>query len=147
MTANRGCQEHLMTRPETDGAAIASLERKLHVVRDHVRAVADGFKTGLYLYGAGGVGKSFTVLRHLESLDAPFQLYNSRMTAKGLFMAMSGMPDAIHVMEDLERLTRDKDAQSILRAALWAQPGHDRAVTCYRRSATLCLSRRVDSHE
>jgi len=113
----------------SDREALASLDKKLHLVRDHVTAVAGGYKTGYYLYGTGGVGKSFTVLRHLESSDVPHQLYNSRMTAKGLFQTLHHAPDAIHVLEDMERLTKDPDAQGVLRSALWAQPGHDRVVT------------------
>jgi hypothetical protein len=117
--------------PDRDKDALASLEKKLHLVRDHATAVLRGYKTGYYLYGTGGMGKSYTVLRHLESLslDVPYQLYNSRMTAKGLFLTLRKTPDAIHVMEDMERLTKDPDAQGVLRSALWAQPGHDRAVT------------------
>ena len=110
-------------------SALASLERKLHVVRDQTTGVAQGFKTGLYLYGTGGVGKSYTVLRHLESLDAPHQLYNTRMTGKGLFLALAAAPDIVHVMEDMERLTKDPDAQGVLRSALWSQPKHERLVT------------------
>src|SRR5205085_11641886 len=115
--------------PGGDGPALESLERKFQVVRDCTTAVAKGFKTGLFLYGAGGVGKSFTVLNHLKQLDAPHVLHNSRMTAKGLFLALKHAPDVIHVLEDMERLTKDADAQGVLRSALWAQPGHDRVVT------------------
>jgi hypothetical protein len=110
-------------------AARASLERKLHVVRDQTTGVAQGFKTGLYLYGTGGVGKSFTVLRQLEKLRAPHKLFNTRMTGKGLFLALAEAPDLIHVLEDMERVTKDPDAQGVLRSALWSQPGHDRVVT------------------
>ncbi len=113
----------------SDREALASLEKKLHLVRDHVTAVFRGYKTGYYLYGTGGVGKSHTVLRHLERSDVSYQLYNSRMTAKGLFQTLHNAPDAIHVLEDMERLTKDPDAQGVLRSALWSQPGHDRVVT------------------
>jgi hypothetical protein len=115
--------------PDIHKEALAALERKLHLVRDHVTAVARGYKSGYYLYGTGGMGKSYCVLRHLESLDVPYQLFNSRMTAKGLFLTLQWAPDAIHVLEDMERLTKDPDAQGVLRSALWAQPGHDRVVT------------------
>jgi hypothetical protein len=115
--------------PDSHKEALAALEKKLHLVRDHVTAVARGYKTGLYLYGAGGMGKSYTVLRHLESLDVSYQLVNSRITAKGLFQSLLHAPDAIHVLEDMERVTKDPDAQGVLRSALWAQPGHDRVVT------------------
>jgi hypothetical protein len=87
------------------------------------------YKTGFYLYGNGGVGKSYTVLGHLKSLQANYKMYNSRMTARGLFLALARAPDAIHVMEDMERLAKDPDAQGVLRSALWSQQGHPRLVT------------------
>ncbi|HEX8203733.1 MAG TPA: hypothetical protein VF590_24870 [Isosphaeraceae bacterium] len=118
-----------MSQQSPHQAALASLERKLLLVRDHVTAVGKGYKTGLYLYGTGGVGKSFTVLRHLERLEIPYRLYNSRMTAKALFLTLMNAPDAVHVLEDMERVTRDPDAQGVLRSALWSQPGHERVVT------------------
>jgi len=117
------------TRSTADERVLAMLERKHEVIRDLVTAVAKGFKTGLFLYGTGGVGKSFTVLRHLEHLAGPYLLHNSRMTAKGLFLSLKNAPDMTHVLEDIERITKDADAQGVLRSALWAQPGHDRVVT------------------
>jgi hypothetical protein len=112
-----------------DLAALESLVKKLQVICDLVTGVAKGFKHGLYLHGPGGIGKSFTVLDQLRLLDVQYQLHNSRMTAKGLFAALKDAPDAIHVLEDVERLTKDADAQGVLRSALWAQPGHERIVT------------------
>src|SRR5262245_13210186 len=117
----------LLTDPDKD--ALAGLEKKLNLVRDNVTAVGRGYKTGFYLYGTGGMGKSYTVLQHLESLGVSYQLFNSRMTAKGLFLTLYKAPDAIHVLEDMERLTKDPDAQGVLRSALWAQPGRERLVT------------------
>ena len=67
---------------------LVSLGKKLHLVCDYVTAVAKSFKTGLFLYGSGGVGKSFTVFGQLNRLGVPYQLHNSRMTAKGLFLAV-----------------------------------------------------------
>jgi hypothetical protein len=107
----------------------ASLDRKLHVLRDVVTAVAKGFKYGLYLHGDGGVGKSYTVLRRLAELQVGHQLFNSRISAKGLFLALQRYPDLIHVFEDVERLTKEHDAQGVLRSALWSPPGHPRLVT------------------
>lgn len=94
---------------------LAGLERQFQLVRDHVTAVVKGFKTGLFLYGPGGIGKSHTVLRRLEDLQATYHLFNSRMTAKGLFLVLKHAPDTIHVLEDMERLTKDADAQGVLR--------------------------------
>ena len=96
-----------------DQAALESLERKLQVIRDWVTGVAKGFKHGLFLHGSGGNGKSYAVLSQLRQLEVPYQLHNSRMTGKGLFLALKYAPDAIHVLEDMERLTKDADAQGV----------------------------------
>jgi hypothetical protein len=112
-----------------DPVALASLENKIEVIRDLVTGVAKGYKHGLFLYGGGGMGKSYAVLDQLRRLEVPYQLHNSRMTGKGLFLALKHAPDAIHLLEDMERLTKDADAQGVLRSAMWAQPGHERIVT------------------
>lgn len=112
-----------------DPDALKSLENKQNLVRDLVTAVVEGFKTGLFLHGVGGMGKSFTVIDHLKSLDVSYRLFNSRMTARGLFLSLQRAPDVVHIFEDMERLTKDPDAQGVLRSALWAQPGHERVVT------------------
>lgn len=120
--------DHLLI-PQGDNDPLSSLNKKLQLLRDLVTAVIMRFKYGLFLYGGGGIGKSFNVLRILKEHEAPYQLFNGRMTGKGLFLALARAPDTIHVLEDMERITKDPDAQGVLRSALWAQPGHDRIVT------------------
>ncbi len=108
---------------------LESLGRKFQLLRDRVTAVVRGLQTGLYVYGEGGIGKSHTVTDQLEQLGATFQVFNSRMNGKGLFRALKEAPDSILVAEDIERLTNDRDAQGVLRAALCAVQGRDRRVT------------------
>jgi hypothetical protein len=112
-----------------DREALKSLDNKLRFVRDRVRSVVGGYATGMYLYGAGGLGKSFNVSQELEQLGAPVRMFNSRMTGKGLFNSLGAHPDAIHLLEDMERIVDDRDAQGVLRSALWSQPGKQRIVT------------------
>jgi hypothetical protein len=113
----------------TNEAALESLDRKFALVRDRVTGVASGLSNGLYLYGSGGVGKSYAVISRLDQMGWAYKLFNSRMTAKGLFSALERAPDAVHILEDMERLTNDRDAQGVLRSSLWAQPDKDRIVT------------------
>ncbi len=108
---------------------LAAYEEACAILRDHVAAVAGGFKNGLYVHGDGGLGKSFVVLGELDRLGAPYCLRNSRMTAKGLFLALRARPDVVHVLEDCERITLDRDAQGVLRSAMWSRPGRPREVT------------------
>jgi hypothetical protein len=112
-----------------DRQHLESLDNKLRMVKDRVRSVVRGYSYGLYLYGAGGLGKTFSVLEELQDLEADFRHFNARMTAKGLFMALYDAPDAVHLLEDMERVMNDRDAQGVLRSALWAQPGKERVVT------------------
>jgi hypothetical protein len=120
---------HTRLLPEEDNNPLDSLRKKIQHLEDLVIAVIMSFKYGLFLYGGGGIGKSFNVLRILKEREASYKLFNGRMTGKGLFRALGSAPDAIHVLEDMERITKDPDAQGVLRSALWAQPGHDRLVT------------------
>jgi hypothetical protein len=114
---------------QPDQAAIEGFHQKCQVIRDWITAIHERMQTGLYVYGAGGIGKSHTVLEQLDHLKANYKVFNSRMTAKGLFECLKKDQDCIHVLEDLERIQSDKDSQSLLRAALWAPGGRGRKVT------------------
>jgi hypothetical protein len=100
---------------------LGELDSKMAVVRDRTRSVVLGYTTGFYLYGDGGVGKSYAVLSELDKLEANYKVYNSRMTGRGLFDALCEFPDSIHVLEDMEALFDDRMAQGVLRSALWGQ--------------------------
>ena len=51
----------------------------------------------------------------------PYKLSNTRLTGKGLFELLSNFPDAVHFLEDVEPLFKDKNAMCVLRSALWGQ--------------------------
>jgi hypothetical protein len=106
---------------QQDERHLERLDQKLQLVRDRTAAVALGYSNGLFLYGDGGVGKSYTVLQELERLKADCKLFNSRMTGRGLYNALGRYPDSVHVLEDMEQVTRDRGAQGVLRSALWGQ--------------------------
>ena len=76
-------------------------------------------------FGTGGIAKSYTVLDELQRLDVNFKLFNSRMSGRGLFEALAEYPTAVHVLEDMERVVKDRDAQGIIRSACWGQRGDD----------------------
>jgi hypothetical protein len=104
---------------------LEELEKKLQSVRDLTAMVADGRSTGLYVWGAGGCGKSHTVVEELSRLRVPYRLYNSRMTGRGLYNALEAAPGEIHLLEDMENLVRDAGAKGVLRSALGGQPSPD----------------------
>lgn len=118
-----------MTIPQPDAdleaRLLESLEHKLQVIRDRVQGVAEGYATGFLLWGEGGTSKSYTVEQTLQHVGAHYRLTNSRVTGKGLYLALKKFPDAVHVVEDAETMFRDKNAHGVLRSALWGQAGAD----------------------
>jgi hypothetical protein len=108
-----------------DDLHLQAYEAKLQLVRDYTKGVALGFSNGFFLYGTGGIAKSYTVLGELQRLGKDFKLFNSRMSGRGLFEALAEYPATVHILEDMERLTRDRDSQGILRSACWGQRGED----------------------
>jgi hypothetical protein len=128
--------------PTEDDLLLQAYQNKLQLVRDYVRGVALGFSNGFFLFGTGGIAKSYTVLGELQRLGTDFKLFNSRMSGRGLFDALGEFPNAIHVLEDMERLTKDADAQGIIRSACWAQKGDDGK---QKRTVTWATARGVES--
>ena len=49
--------------------ALARLEEKYGDIRIQTKLVANGYSTGLYIWGLGGIGKSFNVLKTLQDED------------------------------------------------------------------------------
>ncbi len=128
--------------PTEDDLHLAAYEAKLQLVKDYTKGVALGFSNGFFLYGTGGIAKSFTVLGELQRLGTDFKLFNSRMSGRGLFEALAEYPAAVHVLEDMERVVKDKDAQGILRSACWGQRGDDGK---QMRTITWATARGVES--
>ncbi len=44
-----------------DNNFLASFEKKLQLVRDRVVGAVEGYNSGVYIWGRGGTGKSYTV--------------------------------------------------------------------------------------
>lgn len=103
-----------------DMAHLETFESRLATIRDRIVGVSEGWSTGYYLWGEGGVGKSYVVTETLRSIGANACPTNSRLTAKGLYELLERDPDQVHVIEDCETLLDDPKAAGVLRSALGA---------------------------
>lgn len=112
--------EILVGLSEEDQKHLQAFEARLQVVRDRTQGVAEGWSTALYLWGDGGISKSYTVLEELDRLGTSYILTNSRLTGRGLFDLLEEYPDMVHVLEDMERMCLDPNAAGVLRSACWA---------------------------
>jgi hypothetical protein len=110
-----------MTLSPDDLIHLETLESKLQIVRDRTRSVARGYGNGLYLWGEGGISKSYSVLSELECLKADYVLNNSRLTGRGLFDLLQDFPDQVQVLEEAEPIFDDRNACGVIRSALWAR--------------------------
>ena len=102
---------------QSDAELLASLESRLKLVRDRTRGVAKRFANGFYLWGEGGISKSYTVENTLNQLGKAYKVSNSRLTGKGLFELLLDFPDTIHILDDVETLFKDKNSFGVLRSA------------------------------
>lgn len=99
---------------------LESIERKLQLVRDYTTSVALGYAPGLFVWG-GGIGKSYTVVRQLDALEANHKTLNSRVTGWGLICHLEQFPSQVTLIEDAESMYRDPRAIGVLRSALDCQ--------------------------
>ena len=109
-------RRHEFELSEQDRAHLEGYEKKMQLVRDRTVQVARRWATGLFLWGEGGIGKSYELEETLKAEDANWLPSNSRVTGRGLFDLLFKLPDTIHVIEDAEQMLRDRAAVGVLRS-------------------------------
>ena len=105
--------------PPAERWHLRQLLNKFQLVKDRVAGVATGRHTGFFLGGRGGIGKTFTIQEELRRREVAYKLTNSRLTGRGLVDLLRDYPDSIHLIEDVEQITCDRNAVGVLRSALW----------------------------
>ena len=100
-----------------------SLEGKLGIIRDRVRSVVNRSTRGFFLYGPGGIGKTFAVSNLLNELKVKWTSCNSHITGAGFYEYMRTNQDSVIVIDDAEHLLEDKKALGYLRSATYGQNG------------------------
>jgi len=109
--------------PTEDDLHLQAYESKLQLVRDYVRGVALGSAMGFFLFGTGGIAKSYTVIGELQRLAIDFKLFNSRMSGRGLFDALGEYPNAVHGPRRYGADCQGQGWQGIIRSACLGTAG------------------------
>jgi len=112
-----------------DDALLVSFEKKLQLIRDRVRGVAEGYHTATYIVGRPGTSKTFTVEEELDRLSLPHISHNCRMSPMGLFGVIAEHPEHTIVLDDVATLFNHKQALQVLMAALDGDPEQSRPIT------------------
>lgn len=104
-----------------DRTHLASLQEKNRAIRSRVTLCAEGFGNGAYIWGEGGIGKSFGVMTTLTELKKPYILHNTRLSGPSFFKSLEKHPKEVHVVEDVENIFNERTNMNLLRSALWGQ--------------------------
>lgn len=107
-----------MARSQRDLEVLEDLDHTIAVIQDHVRGVAHGWNSGLYVYGRAGMGKTRLVIQTLEETGTPHHRISGHLTPLGLFEAMDAHHNQVLVLDDTRQLLRQPIALELLLAAL-----------------------------
>jgi len=105
----------------TDKAALKSLDDKLAEVKNMTTLCACGDLHGLYIWGEGGIGKSYTVIQRLKQLKAEYHLQNTRLSGRAFYRLLEKHIDKVHLLEDVENIFIERSAMNLVRSATWGQ--------------------------
>lgn len=131
-------------------ALMAGVEKRRNIMAKHVRSVAQGYTTALFIYGPGGLGKTHGVVAELNALCGKGWCHHTAFTTpKALMLSLMEAPDAVHLFEDCESMYKAQVSAEILRAACGApkdavrrvtyQTAHEQ-LTCHFRGGIIIVS-------
>ncbi len=106
-------------KPDTV-VSLTSLERKQEMLAHMVRLLARGKSTSLFVVGDGGVGKSRTIRRTLESEGKKYVLLNSHATPMSLYRVLfENRDDKVVWLDDADSIYANMQVLGLLRSATW----------------------------
>lgn len=104
-----------------DQTHLESLEKKFQAIRDRTTLCVEGFGNGAYIWGEGGIGKSFSVIECLRNLRVQYIIHNTRLSAPAFCNSLEIHRKHVHVCEDVENIFTERTTMNLLRSALWGQ--------------------------
>ena len=104
----------------TDDEIKARIDDRFRTLSEIVARIANGDNTGLVVYGAPGIGKSYSVEETLAGMNNDFQLQSGKITPGGLFDTMYKYQDKgnVIVMDDCDSALYDETSLNLLKTAL-----------------------------
>jgi hypothetical protein len=102
------------------------LTDKFEAMGSFVSCVAQGYSNGVFIAGAGGTGKSWTVTETLEGLgleeDVDYVVCKGASSAFGLYITLYENSDKLIVFDDMDDVFKDQKALNVLKAVLDTYP-------------------------
>ena len=129
----------VISTPATADPELAELNRRLGIVRDRVKGVAEHGQPGFYLYGRAGTAKTYTVRTTLDKIGCDYEYQLGHLTPIGLFDLLEANSTKIIVLDDVATIFNQPAALNILLAALGKQPDGKRIVKYKRQGKTVSV--------
>jgi len=117
-------QQNGHAKPEPEPAPVpqTSLEQKQQLLAHHVRLVARRITYGLFVAGAGGLGKSKTISATLAAEGIEPVLINSHCTPLALYrLLFVHRKNRVIWLDDSDSIFTNLNILGLLRSALWGQ--------------------------
>ncbi len=105
-----------------DKTALKNLDEKLAEIKDLTTLCASGDLNGAYIWGEGGIGKSYSAIEQLKKMKIEFRLHNTRLSGRAFYNLLDAYPKSVYVIEDVENIFTDRQSMNLLRSSLWGQP-------------------------
>lgn len=96
---------------------------------------------GALIYGPAGLRKTHMVIKILRERGAQFEVYNTHLSALGLYEALYRNLDKVVVLDDVDDLFDDKKAVSILKSALFSV--EEKRKVCWASTASVMFDKGI----
>jgi hypothetical protein len=114
---------------DEDQERLKEFNKMLDVIEDYASGVCNGYRTGFYLSGRGGTGKSLRVKNTVEGQQKSSSVWKkAKMSPTGFWELLSAHPDSVIVLDDVTTLFSKREAKDIFLAALDGEPWETREV-------------------
>jgi hypothetical protein len=116
--------EPIHPEPILETTALSALEQRQQLLSHHVRMVARKLSHALFVFGAqGGLGKSRTILKTLETESIEPILINSHITPLALYSTLYQYKEEQTIFfDDVDSMFSSMAHLGLLRSALWGTP-------------------------
>jgi len=94
------------------------INERFDFVTKLTQMVCKDFAKSLIITGEGGLGKSYTTLKAMESVNAVYKKVSGHSTARGLYNLLYDFNGSIFLFDDCDSILEEKVSQNILKIAL-----------------------------
>lgn len=122
-----------------------TVKEKMNFLREFVRMIITNNSRSLIILGSGGLGKTTTVRKELDTFgldeDEEYVVISAKITPKGLYETLKEYSNKIIIFDDCDSALINSECVMILKPALDSNTDRPRIITYRTSGATTTASR------